>query len=103
MEIIMENKFKNEDRYYQAKKRVEEIKGFYGNLISFVVVNLGLLALNLATSPKYLWFFWPLLGWGIGVFFHGMKVFNYMPFLNKEWEQRKIQEFMEKEKTQKWK
>jgi hypothetical protein len=94
----MENKHQNEDRYFEAKKRVEEIKGFYGNLISYIVVNIGLLAINLLTSPNYLWFFWPLLGWGIGVFFHGMKVFNYMPFLGKDWEEKKIKEFMEKEK-----
>jgi len=27
-----------------------------------------------------------------------MKVFNYMPFLGKDWEEKKIKEFMEKEK-----
>ncbi|MBU2060779.1 MAG: 2TM domain-containing protein [Bacteroidetes bacterium] len=98
MEIVMENKYENEDRYYTAKKRVDEIKGFYGNLISYVAVNLGLLVLNLVTSPQYLWFFWPLLGWGIGVLIHAMVVFRFMPFLGKDWEQQKIKEFMEKEK-----
>lgn len=94
----MERKYDNDDRYFKAKKRVEEIKGFYGNLIAYVVVNFGLLILNLVTSPEVLWFFWPLFGWGLGVFFHGMKVFNYMPFLGKDWEEQKIKEFMEKEK-----
>lgn len=94
----MERKYDNDDGYFKAKKRVEEIKGFYGNLIAYVVVNLGLLILNLVTSPEVLWFFWPLFGWGLGVFFHGMKVFNYMPFLGKDWEEQKIKEFMEKEK-----
>ncbi|HQE34397.1 MAG TPA: 2TM domain-containing protein [Flavobacterium alvei] len=101
----MENKYQEEERYYEAKKRVEEIKGFYGNLISYIVVNIGLMVINLLTSPKYLWFFWPMLGWGIGVFFHGMKVFNFMPFLGKDWEEQKIKEFMDKEKENKeiWK
>jgi len=45
--------------------------------------------------------FWPLLGWGLGVFFHGMRVFNYAPFFGKEWENRKIQELMEKEQQSK--
>jgi hypothetical protein len=94
----MENKYQNEDGYFKAKKRVEEIKGFYGNLIAYIIVNMGLLALNLVTSPSHLWFFWPLLGWGIGVVIHGMIVFNYMPFLRKDWEEQKIKEFMEKEK-----
>ena len=94
----MENNYKNEERYFKAKKEVDKIKGFYGNLVSYIVVNIGLLILNLVTSPDHLWFFWPLLGWGVGVFFHGMKVFNYMPFLGKDWEEQKIKEFIEKEK-----
>jgi hypothetical protein len=94
----MESKYQNEDGYFKAKKRVEEIKGFYGNLTAYIIINMGLLALNLVTSPSHLWFFWPLLGWGIGVVIHGMIVFNYMPFLRKDWEEQKIKEFMEKEK-----
>jgi hypothetical protein len=42
-----------------------------------------------------------MLGWGIGVIFHGMKVFNYMPFFGKDWEEQKIKEFMEKENRRK--
>jgi hypothetical protein len=101
----MENKYQEEERYIKAKKRVEEIKGFYGNLIAYVIVNIGLLVINLLTSPNYLWFFWPMLGWGIGVVFHGMKVFNYMPFIGKDWEEKKIKEFMDKEDQSKntWK
>ena len=97
----MEINYNEEERYYQAKKRVEEIKGFYGNLIAYVVVNIGLMVLNLLTSPNHLWFFWPMLGWGIGVVFHGLKVFNYSPFFNKEWEERKIREYMDKENESK--
>ncbi|MBP6587362.1 MAG: 2TM domain-containing protein [Flavobacterium sp.] len=97
----MENNYQEEERYFKARKRVEEIKGFYGNLIAYVVVNIGLMVLNLLTSPGYLWFFWPMLGWGIGVLFHGMKVFNYMPFFGKDWEEKKIKEFMDKEEQSK--
>ena len=93
----MDNQYTNEDRYNKAQKRVEEIKGFYANLTSYVFVNIGLLVLNLVTSPNHLWFFWPLLGWGIGVAIHGMMVFKYLPFFDQEWEQKKIKEFMEKE------
>lgn len=95
----MENtNYRDEERYQKAQKRVNEIKGFYGNLISYIVVNLGFLAINLLTSPEHLWFYWPMLGWGIGVLFHGMKVFDCMPFFGKDWEEQKIKEFMEKEK-----
>jgi hypothetical protein len=95
----MENKYQNEERYFKARKRVEEIKGFYGNLIAYIVVNTGFLVLNLLTSPKHLWFFWPMIGWGIGLAIHGMKVFNCLPFLGKDWEEQKIKEFMDNEKS----
>ncbi len=90
--------YQNEDeqKYRRAKKRVEEIRGFYGNLTAYIAFNIFFLVINLMTSPEQLWFFWPMLGWGIGVFFHGMKVFNYSPF-GKEWEERKVREFMEQE------
>jgi len=92
----------NETRYYKAQKKVEEIKGFYGNLFSYVVVIAGLAILNLATSPEHWWFLYPAFGWGLGVALHGMSVFNYMPFLGNSWEERKIKEFMEREKNNKW-
>ncbi len=90
------------EKYQKAKKQVEEIKGFYGNLIAYVVVNIFMMIINLMYSPQYLWFFWPLLGWGIGLLFHGMKAFNYSPFLGKDWEQRKLKEFMDQEKHKKY-
>lgn len=97
----METNFNEEERYYQAKKRVEQIKGFYGNLISYIVLNIFFLILNIVTSPNHLWFYWPLLWWGLGVIFHGMRVFGYSPFFNKDWEERKINEFIEKENRNK--
>ncbi|MEZ0182985.1 2TM domain-containing protein [Flavobacterium oncorhynchi] len=101
MGVIMEMKYSEEDRYFLAKKKVGDIKGFYGNLASYIFVNAILIFVNLYTSPEYLWFFWPLLWWGIGVVFHGLRVFEVFPALGKDWEERKIKEFMEKEKWNK--
>jgi len=91
------------ERYQRAQKRVQEIKGFYGHLTSFIVVMLFLVFINLRYSPEYLWFFWPLLGWGIGLVSHGFKAFDYSPFLGKEWEERKLKQFLEEENNKtKW-
>jgi hypothetical protein len=100
---VMETDIQEKDTYYKIQKRVEDIKGFYANLTSYVVVIAGLAILNLVTYPQFLWFFFPLIGWGLGVAVHGMTVFNYMPFLGRDWEERKIQELIDKEKAQKWK
>ena len=89
--------YENDPKYYRARKRVREIKGFYGNLASYIIINMFFLILNLMTTPDHLWFYWPMLGWGLGVMFHGLRVFNVMPFFGKDWERRKIREFMEED------
>ena len=93
-----------ENSYYKAQKRVEEIKGFYGHLTSYITVMTGLMVLNLVTSPHSIWFIYPAMGWGIGVLIHGATVFKYMPFLGNDWEERKIKQFLDKEKenSNKW-
>lgn len=100
---IMETNYSNQQNIYlKAQKRVEDIKGFYGNLTVYIVVITGLAILNIATSAEHLWFLYPGIGWGIGVLFHGMSVFNVIPFLGKDWEERKINELMQKDKSDKW-
>lgn len=84
-------------KYEQAKKRVEEIKGFYGHLFAYIGVNITLLVINLVTSPYNLWFYWVSLFWGIGLFWHGMGVFVFSRFPGKKWEKKKIKEFMDQQ------
>ncbi|MFB0515048.1 MAG: 2TM domain-containing protein [Candidatus Neomarinimicrobiota bacterium] len=89
-----------QSNYEKARKRVEEIKGFYIHLLVYVCVNAGLFGINALSSPSYWWAFWPLLGWGIGLLVHGLTVFGLQGFLGPEWEERKIREIMEKDKRQ---
>jgi hypothetical protein len=65
----------HQEAYEKARKRVEAKIGFYMHLAVYFGVNLLLLIINLLASPHYLWFKWPLMGWGIGLFFHGLGVF----------------------------
>ncbi|WP_235889589.1 2TM domain-containing protein [Flavobacterium restrictum] len=101
----MENNFQNEERYHKARKKVEEIKGFHGHLLAFIVINAGLFLFNIITFPNQLWFdywfYWQVLIWAIGVVIHGLKVFNYIPFFNKNWEEQKIKQFMAKDELSK--
>lgn len=81
----------------RAEKRVKELKGFYVNLLTYGVVNLGLFLINLLTSPGYWWFLWVMLGWGIGLVAHAAHVFGAGGLFGRDWEERKIQEIMDKE------
>ena len=83
----------NENLAYQrAKDKVEQLKGFYGNLISYCIVIPVLIIINLNTS-NFQWFWFPMLGWGMGLTFHALETFGY----GKSWEERKINELMNKE------
>ncbi|MCD4652028.1 MAG: 2TM domain-containing protein [Candidatus Cloacimonetes bacterium] len=67
----------NQDAYEKAKKRVEEKLGFYLHLAAYIAVNLFLIYLSLSNSPSYFWAKWTLIGWGFGIFFHGLGVFFF--------------------------
>lgn len=93
----MKEAVKKDEAYERAKKRVEEIKGFYAHLIVFIVVNAVLITINLLVTPRLLWFIIPLCGWGIGLFFHAVFGFGLFGIFTKEWENKKIKEYMKKE------
>ncbi|MEO8255233.1 MAG: histidine kinase [Flavobacterium sp.] len=86
--------------YYRAKKRVEQLKGFYGNLTSYCCVVPILIFVNLTYSPEFQWFWFSAVGWGFGLLMHAFKVFGY----SSNWEERKIQEILSKQEQNKtWK
>jgi hypothetical protein len=89
----------DQEAYNRAKKRVRQIKGFYIHATVYVAVNVLLIAINLATSPRQIWFFWPLVGWGIGLAAHGLSVFGLGGFLGADWEERKIKEIVDKHRS----
>jgi hypothetical protein len=83
--------------YLRAKKRVENLKAFYIHLTVYILVNLMLFFINVSSDSSKLWFLYPLGGWGIGIVIHGLTTFPFGIF-GKEWEERKIKEYMDKDK-----
>jgi hypothetical protein len=88
----------DQDAYRRARRRVREIRGFYVHVAVFVTVNFLLHLINFVATPKVYWAFWPLVGWGIGLLAHGLAAYRWMPFLGKDWEERKIRELMDKDR-----
>jgi hypothetical protein len=108
MGIVMGD-YTTQERYERAKKKVDNIKGFYGHLAAYCIVNTFIssnkIIRNMNKGESFndaffdfgtfaLWLFW-----GIGIFFHFYGVIGKEHVFNKDWEQRKIEEFIEKEKT----
>ena len=58
-----------------ARKRAGAKLGFYVHAGIFAVVNLALYLINAELTPARTWHVWPLMGWGIGLAFHGLAVF----------------------------
>lgn len=87
------------ESYKRAKKRLEDVKGFYTNLISYIIINIFLFIINVVFTPGNWWFLFPLIFWGIAIVFHflGVFVFENRVF-GREWEEKKIQEYIEDEK-----
>jgi hypothetical protein len=48
--------------------------GFKIHFAAYVGVNLMLIAVNLLLTPQVMWFYWVVIGWGIGVVAHGLAI-----------------------------
>lgn len=62
--------------------------GFRIHFSIYLAVNLLLLVLNLTLSPHHLWFYWPLLGWGLGIVVHAFAVYGGVDSANRNTAQR---------------
>jgi transcriptional regulator with XRE-family HTH domain len=74
-----------------ALAHVRKVKGFYIHLTQYCVVVGMLTIMNILTYSGYFWVIWVALAWGSSVLFHGLRVFNKVPFLNADWERRQVE------------
>jgi 2TM domain-containing protein len=58
-----------------ATRRADMKLAFRSHLIAYVIVNAGLVTINLITSSGYFWAIWPIIGWGIGLAAHAVTVY----------------------------
>lgn len=80
-----------DDRYQEAKRRVDAKKGFYVHAFFFVVLNAILLA---AVGWNFLWV---TVFWGLGLVLHGASVFFSGSDWVKRWEHRAIQKELDRQ------
>ncbi|SDR88527.1 2TM domain-containing protein [Gramella sp. MAR_2010_147] len=104
----MKTNYKENISYKAAHKRVKDIKGFYIHLLVYLFINTAIFVVNtqdegfvngLTQLSNYTTIFF----WGIGLFAHWASVFGPGFLFGKKWEEKKIQELMDKDKKQIWK
>lgn len=92
---LEEQKYIQEKYYLKAKKKAEEIKGFYVHLIVTIFSFPIILFVNLKFVPGFHFFWFALGGMIIGLFFHWLGVFGFEFLgLGKKWEERKATEIL---------
>ena len=91
------NTYNEEMAYVKARDKVKKIKDFYGNLVSYCIVIPFLAFINYQTT-SFQWFWFPALGWGMGLAFQAFETFGF----GKDWEERKINEIMNKDNSTKY-
>ena len=61
--------------YLRARKRAIDKLTLYIHATVYIIVNIGLITINLVKDPQIIWFVWPLLGWGFGLGVHCTMVY----------------------------
>jgi hypothetical protein len=96
-----------EAKYYEAAKRVKKLKGFYTHAAVYVLINIMIVIINIQElDPGESYFqyhnFFTAFFWGLGLLAHGLSLFLPGMLFGDNWEEKKIKEFMEKDKPGKW-
>ena len=75
----------------EAIEYVQGLKAFYLHFLTFLVVMVFMIGLNLIITPDYLWFIWALAGWGLGLVLHALFTFDWFTFFDSDWEKKQIE------------
>lgn len=85
-----------EKKYEIAKERIKDRIDFFHHLIFYLIFVVFFIIINNVTSPNTQWWYWPTIGWGIGVIVHFLCISTV--FFNQEKIERMIENEMDKMK-----
>ena len=66
-----------QDTLEGAADRLFHDRGFLIHFAAYLAVNALLIVINLVSTPGKYWFYWPLLGWGLGIAGHAFGVLRH--------------------------
>ncbi len=85
MEGITVTDYERADAELRAK---EGRISFYVHATVYVLVNILLIIINLVFASQFLWFFFPLIGWGIGLTMHYLFAVRFVGSQTEDWQAR---------------
>lgn len=96
-------------RYQRAKKRTEQLRKFYKHLVTYVVINMFISGYkineNMGNGDTFEEAFFNLdtfivwIVWGAFVALQAVKTFKPTIIMGSDWEERKIREYMNENKS----
>ena len=100
----------NTDALKNAEKKVKDLKSFYLHFTIYILANIIIVAMNVMIRiwegeslyeavVNFGTFIIPFF-WGIGLLFHFLGVFGPDFIFGKSWEEKKIKEYMDKDKEE---
>ncbi|MDL2142985.1 MULTISPECIES: 2TM domain-containing protein [Flavobacterium] len=104
---VYRDEISTDESYNLAYRKVKKIKGFYTHLKVYLIVNAIIIVSNL--NRDYFshsvyenglldWrTYSTAICWGVALVIHAFTVFGPDIFFSNEWEQKKIQKYMERE------
>jgi hypothetical protein len=69
------------EQYEEAEFQIETAnarRGFLLHAAIYVVVQAALITINLVVAPEFIWFPFPLVGWGFGLTMHYLFGFRWV-------------------------
>lgn len=83
---------------YREIVKEEERRMFFIHLVVYIAINIMLIIINFIYSPGIIWFFYPLIGWGIGIVIHYL---NSIRWIERRLEEREAKAEYRVRKTEK--
>jgi fatty acid desaturase len=77
-----------------ARRHVKRLRDFLQFCVTAGLVIALTAAVNVMTSPHRLWFLWVVLGFAIALGFAALETFGRDLWLGREWQERKMREFL---------
>lgn len=84
------------DLHRIAYKRVRTKARFRKHLGVYLVMGTFFFILNMLTDRHDLWFYWPMLGWGLGLSMHYLRAYGLPGSDPDEWEEKEMRKEMDR-------